>query len=196
MNYKKFQALVIGGSAGSLNGLLRLFSRFRVFRLPVIIGVHLHPNDGGEFVAYFASKVTLPVREVVDKEKIQGGTIYFSPANYHLLVERDATFSLSIDGKVNYSRPSIDVLFDSAAAAWGEALIGIILTGASADGAAGIRSIKRFGGLTIAQSPEEAEFSFMPGAAINTGCVDKILTINQMVKLLLPYARENDAAPA
>jgi len=188
MDHKKYRALVIGGSAGSLDALLRLFAVVTSCRLPILICVHLHPKDEGGLAGFFGSKTKMPVKEVIDKQSIENGTIHISPANYHLLVERDCTLSLSVDRKVNFSRPSIDVLFDSAAAAWGEDLIGIILTGASVDGAAGVHSIKQFGGLTIAQDPGEAEHPFMPSAAIATGSVDKILTITEIAEFLLAFS--------
>ena len=115
---------------------------------------------------------------------IRPGHIYFAPAAYHLLIERDMSFSLSADEKVNFARPAIDVLFESAAQAYGPELIGIILTGANADGAAGLQKIKEFGGLAVVQKPDTAEASYMPQAAINAGPVDCILELNEIAELI------------
>ena len=178
---KIYKAIAIGGSAGSLTVLEQLFAYLPdTFQLPVIVVCHLHPQDDGGMVEFFSRRFPFRIREVVDKEPVQRGTIYFPPANYHLLVELERAFALSVDPKVNHSRPSIDVFFESAAVVWNSTLTGIILTGASNDGAEGIRAIKTHGGLTIAQSPETAEFPVMPQAAIDTGNVDKVLGIEAM----------------
>ncbi|MFH1157211.1 MAG: chemotaxis protein CheB [Pseudomonadota bacterium] len=187
------KALVMGGSAGSLEVLLKLFGFLpRHFPVPVIAVCHLHPNDDGGLVSYFRRQVPVLVEEAGDKEAAKSGHIYFAPANYHLMVEPDKTFSLSVDPKVNFSRPSIDVLFDSAATVWAHELLGIILTGASSDGAAGIVSIKRYGGMTIAQDPKEAAYSAMPQAAIDTGSVDEILTVDEIGSVLQQIARNSE----
>ena len=182
-----YKAITIGGSAGLLEALSQIFSCLPAgFNLPIMITCHLHPGDDGGLVEFFSRQTagTLNVKEAVDKEQVQAGHIYFPPANYHLLVEREKTFALSIDGKVNYSRPSIDVFFESAALAWGEELIGILLTGANMDGAAGIQAIKKHGGLTIVQDPGEAEHPIMPQAAINTGSIDKVLPLKEICSFL------------
>lgn len=173
---KRYEAVVIGGSAGSMEVMLSFFSLLPPhFYFPITVICHLHPEDDGGMVELFKSKLQIKVLEAREKEKLQTGHIYFPPANYHLLVERDCTFALSKDKKVHFSRPSIDVFFESAAVCWAEKLIGIILTGASADGAEGIRAIKKHGGLTLAQDPDEATYAVMPQAAIDTGCVDTVL---------------------
>ncbi|MBU0676041.1 MAG: chemotaxis protein CheB [Proteobacteria bacterium] len=178
MNVQSFKAVVIGGSAGSTEVMVKLFSYLpERLELPIIFVNHLHPEDDGGLVEYLSCQTALRVEEAADKEHIEGGTIYVPPADYHLLVESDLTFSLSIDRKVKYSRPSIDVLFESAAMAWNDRLIGIVLTGASHDGSDGVRAIHKYGGLTIAQNPDEATYPIMPQAAITTGCVDKILPV-------------------
>ncbi|MBU1564729.1 MAG: chemotaxis protein CheB [Proteobacteria bacterium] len=185
MDNRTYKAIAIGGSAGSMDVLLRLFACLpKKFSLPIIVVCHLHPCDEGGLIEVFTRHAPLIVKEVADKELIQAGHIYFPPANYHLLVERDRTFALSIDAKVNYSRPSIDVFFESAAAVWGDELIGIILTGANKDGAAGIQVIKKHGGLTIAQDPREAAYPAMVQAAIDTGDVDQILCTEEICKFL------------
>ena len=176
-----YSTIAIGGSAGSMEGLLKLFSSLpKELRLPIVIVNHLHPEDNGGLVAFFKQQTHHPVQEAADKAPVLPGYIYFPAADYHLLVEANKTFSLSIDPKVNYSRPSIDVFFESAAHVWEEKLVAIILSGASSDGAEGIRTIHRFGGFTIAQDPAEAAYSIMPQAAIDTGRIDRILAINDI----------------
>ena len=185
MDTKVYSAIAIGGSAGSMEALISIFSALpKDFKLPIITVCHVHPRDEGGLVEVFSRHVDFRVREVEDKEKVCSGIIYFAPANYHLLLESERTFALSVDEKVNYSRPSIDVFFDSAAMALGDGLIGILLTGANNDGATGIKSIKKYGGLTIAQNPEEAVHPTMPQAAIATGSVDRILSIAEIIRFL------------
>ena len=116
-----------------------------------------------------------------------------APANYHMLVERNGTIALSVDERVNWSRPSIDVLFDSAAHVWGERLIAAILSGASSDGAQGIHTVKALGGLCIAQDPRTAEHPVMPQAAIDAGAVDRVMTLEEMAQLLVEVERLSNA---
>jgi two-component system chemotaxis response regulator CheB len=127
------------------------------------------------------------IKEAEDKEQIMEGHIYISPADYHMLVEYDKSLALSKDEKVNYSRPSIDVLFESAAAVYGKHLGGIILTGSNHDGAKGLSKIKENGGITIVQDPAEAEYKEMPEAAIRTGKADHIITLQGISQFLREY---------
>ena len=188
MKKNKYKAIVMGGSAGSMEVLLTIFSGMPPdLKVPVIIVCHLHPLDNGGLVEFFKLQSHLAIKEANDKEAIRPGYIYFPPANYHLLMEQDETFSLSIDPKINYARPSIDVLFESAAFVYGEELAGILLTGSNHDGAKGISSIKKMGGHTIAQNPDSAESSVMPQAAIDTGDVDDILSVRQ----IMDFIKEN-----
>ncbi len=181
MKTTRYKAIVMGGSAGSMGAFLEIFSSLpNDFRLPIIIACHVHPLDNGGLVEFFCQQSPLTIKEADDKEPILPGHVYFPPANYHLLVEPDETFSLTVDPKVNYARPSIDVLFESAAFVYGDRLIGILLTGANPDGAKGISSIKKMGGHTIAQNPDSAEYPVMPQAAIDTGDVDTILSVEQI----------------
>ena len=185
MKTNKYKAIVIGGSAGSMEVLLKFFHVLpKTFRVPIIIACHLHPLDNGGLVEFFKLQTNLRIKEAEDKEQIRSGYIYFSPANYHLLIEQDNTFSLSVDPRVNYARPSIDVLFESAAVAWADELIGIILTGANSDGTAGICAIKLNQGLTIAQDPSDSAYPVMPQAAIDTGKIDIILCVDELDMVL------------
>lgn len=154
------------------------------FRLPVIIVQHVGAHAENYWVRQLNSLCKLHVKEADEKERIEKGNIYIAPANYHLLVERDSTFSLSCDPKVNYARPSIDVLFESAAEAYKKQLIGIVLTGANSDGTNGLRRIKENGGLTIVQDPATAESPYMPASAIAVG-PDHVLPIEKIVNLLV-----------
>ena len=180
-----YRAVVIGVSAGGLGALTNIFSGLPAnLNLPIATVQHIHPSEDGTLYEILQSQCTLKIKEAQDKEVIQPGVIYFAPPDYHLLVERNETFALSIDEKVNYSRPSIDVLFESAAHVWNSKLIGIILTGASQDGAYGMKIIRELGGLTIAQNPLQAEFPFMPQAAIEFSNVELILSLEEIGRLL------------
>lgn len=171
------KVVVIGCSAGGFRALTGILSAILPdFALPVLVVQHLHADDNGSFARHLAATAGLPVIEACDKVQIRPGHIYTAPANYHMLLEQDGTIALSLDEKVNWSRPSIDVLFESAARALGPGLIAIILSGANADGVAGVRAIKAAGGLIIAQDPGTAEFPVMPQAAIDTGVVDEVLS--------------------
>jgi two-component system chemotaxis response regulator CheB len=161
------EAIVIGASAGALEALSAILPALPAeFRLPIVVVVHIPPDKHSVLAELFDAKCNLQVVEAEDKEPLQAGTIYFAPPDYHLLVEADKSFALSSDEAVLFSRPSIDVLFDTAADAYGAALIGIILTGANQDGAAGLRTIADAGGITLVQDPREAFQDAMPQAAI------------------------------
>ncbi len=176
-----YQAVVIGVSAGGLAALSTLFSCLpERFSLPVMVVQHVRTTVNRQIFAHFNKTCALVVKEAEDKEEIQPGYVYFAPPDYHLLVERKKTFALSIDARVNYSRPSIDVLFETAAAAFTSGLIGILLTGASSDGALGMRLIRETGGLTIAQAPATAEYPVMPQSAIDAHAVDYILSLQDI----------------
>jgi two-component system chemotaxis response regulator CheB len=153
-NQKKYQIVVMGGSAGAMTVLVELLPDFPAdFPVPIVIAVHLHPRQDNAHIERLASQCALRVKEADEKEPIQAGAIYLAPPNYHLLIESDRTFSLSIDERVNYARPSIDVLFETAAQVYGPQTIGVVLTGANNDGAGGLRLIKERGGLAIVQDP-------------------------------------------
>jgi two-component system chemotaxis response regulator CheB len=188
---KKYKAVVVGVSAGGMAALTKLLSALAGdFPLPVIIVQHLHPHQGDFHLHYFNEKSAVIVKEADEKEKILPGYVYFAPPNYHLLIEEDESFSLSSDAKVNFSRPSVDVLFESAADVYSSGLIGIILTGANNDGAHGLSLIKKNGGLTIVQDPLTAESPFMPQAAIETADADYILSLEEIGDLLIKLMRE------
>jgi two-component system chemotaxis response regulator CheB len=181
----RYRYVVIGGSAGGVEALRGILMALPVdFALPILVAQHLHASDEGALAVHVARLTRLPVVEACDKDPIERVHLYTAPANYHMLMERDGTIGLSIDEQVNCSRPSIDVLFESAALAFGDAVVAVILSGASADGAKGICAIKKAGGLTIAQDPASAETPVMPQAAIDTGAVDEVLSTEQIGRLL------------
>ncbi|HSD83475.1 MAG TPA: chemotaxis protein CheB [Anaerolineae bacterium] len=182
---KNYHVIVIGGSAGAMTVLVELLPSLPGdFPMPIVIAVHLHPRQDKAHIERLASHCALKVKEADEKEPIQAGIIYLAPPNYHLLIEKDRTFSLSIDERVNYARPSIDVLFETAAQVYGPQAIGIVLTGANNDGADGLRQIKERGGLAIVQDPRTAESTFMPQAALEATAVDHMLSVPEIGKLL------------
>lgn len=181
----KYKAVVIGCSAGGLKCLDTILSSLhKDFELPIFIVQHLHKSDEGSFSLHISEITNLKVIEPCDKEKIQFGHLYTAPANYHMLVEKNETISLSVDEQVNWSRPSIDVLFESASLTWGTGVIAIILSGANSDGTKGMIAINEAGGLTIAQDPLEAEFPIMPKSAIDSGSIKEVLSLKNIAKKL------------
>jgi two-component system chemotaxis response regulator CheB len=159
--------IVMGGSTGAIEVLLTILSKLPVHSTPpVVVVVHV-PRDVPSLLSdVFAPQCALRVKEAEDKEPLARGTVYFAPPDYHVLIEQDRSLALSADDPVLHSRPSIDVLFESAAVACGPGLVAVLVTGASKDGAAGIAAIGTAGGVTIVQSPEEAKAAEMPRAAI------------------------------
>ncbi|MDB6134508.1 MAG: cheB 2 [Verrucomicrobiales bacterium] len=160
-------AVVIGASAGAVEALLRILPELPPdYPLPLLIVVHLPPDRESTLAALLDARCRITVKEAEDKEPILPGMAYLAPPDYHLLVEPDFHLSLSSEEQVLYSRPSIDVLFESAADAYGTALAGIILTGANSDGAKGLRAVAASGGIALVQSPDCAEATAMPAAAL------------------------------
>ncbi|HFB61383.1 MAG TPA: chemotaxis protein CheB, partial [Bacteroidetes bacterium] len=154
------------------------------FPCPLLIVQHTSPHSDNYMVRMLNELSAITVKEADEKEPIVPGTAYVAPPDYHLLVEEDFTLSLSVEEKVNYSRPSIDVLFETAADAYGPQLLGIVLTGANADGARGLAYIKKKGGFALVQQPEDAESPAMPRAAIEKAAPDKVLTLQEIISFL------------
>ena len=183
MNY---EAIVIGVSSGGMNALKFIFSALPAgFSIPIIIVQHVSARSDNEWIKLLNDKSNLTIKEADEKEKIEIGNVYIAPANYHLLIESDKTFSLTIDERVNFARPSIDVLFESAAEAYKNKLIGIVLTGSNNDGTKGIKRIKELGGMVVIQDPETSESSTMPASAIAAIQPDYILSLEKIVQLLI-----------
>ena len=177
--------IVIGGSAGSLEIILNIVSE-----LPVnsgycyVIIVHRKYTLDSTLEDLFSSKTVLTVKEVEDKEVITPGTIYLAPPDYHLLFENDTTFSLDASEKIHFSRPSIDVSFESAAQVFGDSAIGVLLSGANADGAKGLQKIESAGGLIIIQDPETADVGYMPAQALKITQLPVVIPGNAIGKYL------------
>ncbi|MDJ0763681.1 MAG: chemotaxis protein CheB [Myxococcota bacterium] len=176
-----YKAVVMGVSAGGLAAISEILSQLPTgFNLPLLVVQHVHPRQDAAIGNLYNNICPLPVKEAEDKEEIAPGCVYFAPPNYHLLVERSGTVALSADEKVNWARPSIDVLFESAVYAWGGQLVGIILTGANNDGARGLKLIRAAGGYTIAQDPTTAEYPEMPQSALDAGAVLEVLPLGEI----------------
>lgn len=167
MNAAPAKAVVMGASAGAVEALSTILPSLPAgFGLPIVVVVHVPPDRRSIMADLFRAKCQIAVREAEDKEPLAAGTVYFAPPDYHLLIEVDRSLSLSNDEPVLYSRPSIDVLFESAADAYGPELIAIVLTGANHDGARGLRTVVDAGGTAIVQNPDDAFASAMPEAAL------------------------------
>ena len=161
------KAVIIGASAGAVDALSAILPDLPAeFSCPVYIVVHVPPRSPSVLAGIFSAKCRLPVVEVTDKEPVTAGSIYFAPPNYHMLIEDKEHVALSNDAEVLFSRPSIDVAFESAAEVWGECLTGIILTGANQDGARGLQAVAANAGVAIVQDPATAYAKAMPEAAI------------------------------
>lgn len=183
------RAVVIGASAGAVQALLKILPALPAdFPLPVLIVVHVPPDRSNALVALYQAKCRMTVKEAEDKEQAVGGTVYFAPSDYHLLVEADGSLALSSDEPVNHSRPAIDVLLESAADAFGPALVGGVLTGANHDGAQGLRAVCDAGGTAIVQDPASAQVPTMPATAL-AACPEALcLSLNDMTSFLLELA--------
>lgn len=182
---RQIQALIIGASAGGIDALLRLLPGLHPdFRFPVVVLLHVPEDRDSRLAEVFQQHLSMPVCQAQDKETLMPGRVYFAPPGYHLSIEADRSFSLSQEDPVHFSRPSIDVLMASAADAYGADVCAMLLTGASADGAAGMAAIGEAGGLTIVQDPQDAEISTMPAAAIRLRQPGMILPLREMNALL------------
>lgn len=180
------KVLLIGGSAGSLEVLMRLFPRFSSLNsFAIVIILHRKNTEDSLLEELFALKTRISVKEVEDKVKLEPGFIYIAPSDYHLLFEKNGLLSLDISEKVNYSRPSIDVSFESAAEVYKSSLVGILLSGANSDGTQGLIAIKNAGGTIIAQNPKNAVMPFMPENSILHASPDYILDEDEIFNLIV-----------
>jgi len=188
----QYEAIVIGVSSGGMNAMKIIFSQLpNEFGIPIIIVQHIGSHSENMWIKLLNERSNIELIEADEKEKIEKGKVYIAPANYHLLIERDKTFTLTIDERVNYARPSIDVLFETAAEAYQNKLIGVVLTGSNNDGTKGLQRIKECGGLTIVQDPDTAESYYMPASAIASFLPDHILPLEEIVKLLIEIDIQN-----
>jgi two-component system, chemotaxis family, protein-glutamate methylesterase/glutaminase len=182
-NYK---AIMIGGSAGSFQVVTKILSALpQHFSIPVFLSLHRLKHVRSGFLEALSLKSTLPVVEPDDKDQIKPGKVYLAPANYHLYIEMGNRIALSTEEPINHSRPSIDLSFITAAQAYREKLIGIILSGANSDGALGLKRVKEFNGVTIVQDPAECQVPTMTEASMKLTQVDHVFKTDQIIKFLL-----------
>ncbi len=187
----KYEAIVLGVSAGGIEALTTLVPVFPAeYSMPVIIVQHRLPGPDEFLTEHLNEMSGIHVIEAQPNEKILPGTVYVAPGGYHLHIEPERIFSLSVDPPVNYSIPSIDVLFESAADIYKEKLIGVVLTGANADGSSGLKKIRELGGLAVVQSPKTANTATMPACAIEVAGADHILELNDIGPILLELTHE------
>jgi two-component system chemotaxis response regulator CheB len=178
-------AIAIGCSTGGFGALKRLLGALdRRLRQAIIICSHTSADAPDMLAELLGRHSALPVTEARERCAARPGVVHVAPAGYHLLLEPDRRFALSIDPPVHFSRPSIDVLFDSAARAYRDALVGVLLTGASVDGAGGLADIRRHGGVAVVQDPDDAEAATMPRAALELAGADHCLPLAQIAPLL------------
>lgn len=183
---RKIEAIVIGASAGGIRALLSILAPLPAqYRIPIIIVLHMPDSRESRLADVFQHHMDIKVTVAEDKDRIRSGQVYFAGSGYHLSIERDQSFSVSCEDPLHYSRPSIDILMCSAADAYGLALVGILLTGANQDGAAGMERIHAAGGITIIQDPAQAEVAIMPQSAMNLFTPDFILPLEEIQTLIL-----------
>jgi two-component system, chemotaxis family, protein-glutamate methylesterase/glutaminase len=179
------KAVVIGTSAGGIEALEYLLPQIPADSVvPVFVVQHITSDSDSYFIKFIKDKCFVKVKEACHTEEIKPGVIYFAPPDYHLLIEDNETLALGSDEKVNFSRPSIDVLFETASEVYHENLTGILLTGSNSDGSSGLFKIHLLGGKTIVQDPKKAFMSTMPESAIRLFRPDSILSLNEIGKLL------------
>jgi two-component system, chemotaxis family, protein-glutamate methylesterase/glutaminase len=179
-----FKLVAIGGSAGSLEVILKMLEDLRNDRLAIIIVLHRKGSVYSTLADLLNLRTVIKVKEAEEKEFIEPGTVYVAPADYHLLIENNRSLSLDYSEKVNFSRPSIDVTFECAASVFGKNAIGVLLSGGNADGVEGLKAIKKAGGYCVVQDPDTALVSFMPQYALNEIEVDKKLQGDELAGFL------------
>jgi two-component system chemotaxis response regulator CheB len=185
----RIEAVVIGASAGGVEALNELLPALPAsLQASLFIVLHLPRERPSLLVEIYEKRCALPVREAEDKEPVEPGTVYFAPPDYHMLIEQSRQIALSADEPVHYSRPSIDVLFESAADVYGDRLLGLILTGGNEDGAAGLHAVHRAGGVTVVQKPDNAKVPLMVLSALQRSPADFVLPLNQIAALLAALA--------
>jgi two-component system chemotaxis response regulator CheB len=180
-----YRAVVLGVSTGGVKALKLILPQLAAdFPVPILIVSHISPEADDGLAVLLDDLSAIRVKEADEGEPAVAGTVYLAPANYHLLVERDGTLALSTDPPVSFARPSVDVLFESAALVYGDTLIGIVLTGAGSDGSNGLKAIKKMRGLAIVQNPADAEMDAMPVNALQAVKADHLVTLDQLPALV------------
>ncbi len=196
MTAQSIELIVIGGSAGALEPLMQLLASLpSQLSMPIALVIHLLPRQPSLMPTLLSRTSARRVREPEDKEPMEANTVYVAPPNYHMLVERKRTIALSVDEPVQFSRPSIDVLFESAATAFGAKCVGIVLSGSNADGAEGLRAIAAAGGVAIVQSPETTTYDAMPRAAARAVPSAVVLPAADIAAYLARRAPQPESAP-
>jgi two-component system chemotaxis response regulator CheB len=182
--------LIIGGSAGSLHVVLGLMTILRAgFPIPVLLVLHRNGVFESSLEELLSARTDLPIKEVEEKEPILPGILYVCPADYHVLLEKNHSFSLDYSERIHYSRPSIDVSFRSAADIYGPGVIGLLLSGGNADGAEGLQYIQEKGGVTVVQDPSTADVPYMPQQAVSGMKVDLIVPAEGLPAIIDGLAR-------
>lgn len=185
LDIPKTKIIVIGGSSGSLDVVLKIVSNIRKdCAVALVIVLHRKTTSDSSLSELLTIRSAVPVKEVEDKDPVVAGNVYLAPSDYHLLFEKSDFFALDDSEKINYSRPSIDVTFESAAEAYGTSVSGILLSGSNADGTEGLMAIHRQGGVTIVQDPETAGFPYMPQQAILNAPVDYQMRVEEMIEYI------------
>ncbi len=192
---RRFQAVVIGVSSGGVQALKKLLGGLPAdFPLPVLIVQHISPEAGSGMAKLLDDLCAIRVKEADEQDRLEPATVYLAPPNYHLLVERGGVLALSADPPVSYARPSVDVLFETAAGVYRRGLIGMVLTGANWDGARGVQFVKQKGGVVIVQHPADADTPQMPQAALAAVEADYVVPLAEMPELLRQLAEARAAA--
>jgi two-component system chemotaxis response regulator CheB len=185
MRTKGLELIAIGCSAGGIEALKQILPQLpKGYKPTVVVIQHIGQQLHTTLAEFYATLCLIPVKEVEDKEPLKQGTIYFAPAGYHLLLENEDSFALNVDPLVNYVRPAIDVFMESAAPIYRTKMVGVILTGANSDGAQGLKLIQDFGGVTLVQDPNTADFPAMPKAALEVSVTSASLKLSDIAKYL------------
>ncbi len=185
------KAIVIGASYGGMEAIRSILAALPAdFNIPVSIVLHIGNNNINVYLSMLNNNTGLTVKEAEEKEVIKPGIVYFAPPNYHLQMEHNFSFSLSTDEKINFSRPSIDVLFETAAWVYNNELLGVLLTGSNSDGAEGLKVIKEYGGITIVENPETAFAKTMPASAIKKKKPSFILDLEQIAEKIVELTKQ------
>ncbi len=182
---RQSEVILIGGSAGSFTPIFNIIRSLpKGYGQAIVVVIHRGKNNFSDIENLFNDNCRISVSEITDKDKITAGKVYIAPANYHTLIEKNKAFALDVSEAVWYSKPSIDVTFDSAASVYRDKCAAILFSGANQDGAEGLLELRKRGALTIVQDPQDAEMSIMPQAAVDVNAAEFILKTNQILNLM------------
>ncbi|HSJ55099.1 MAG TPA: chemotaxis protein CheB [Anaerolineae bacterium] len=189
-----FDVVAMASSAGGLNALSKVLSGLPAGFIPVVVVQHLDRRHRSSMAEILNRSTALQVRQAEEGDRLARGVVHIAPPDRHLLVNSDGSLSLTQAEPVHFVRPSADMLFESVAASYGARAIAVVLTGSGSDGQMGVRAIKKLGGVVIAQDRSSSEFFGMPGAAIDTGTVDKILALDEIAAALVSLVAEGEGS--